>query len=631
MATDLIGRRRFFVEIIKPSHYDDDGYVIQWLRAIIPSNSLACLAALTLAESKKRILGDDVEIVVNVYDESNTVVPVADIAQRVRRANAGGLVLLAGVQTNQFPRAADLATQFRAAGVNVAIGGFHVSGCLAMLPEVPAELRALQAQGVALFAGEAEEHMAELIVDAYRDRLHPLYNYLDALPDLRGQVMPALPPEAVRRSMSTITFDAGRGCPFQCSFCTIINVQGRKSRYRDATDVERLVRTNLARGILRFFITDDDLARNRNWEAIFDRLIALREEEGWIHLKLLIQVDTQCHKIPRFIEKAVRAGCTRVFIGMESVNPANLAASKKHHNHVADYRAMLQAWRSRGVLTQAGYILGFPADTPESIDRDIRTIQRELPVDILEFFMLTPLPGSADHRDLYLRGARLGTDLNDYDSEHAVADHPRMTAEEWRGIYDRAWHLYYSAEHVETLLRRGKAGGPRPQRVAGAIFTFYGSYRFEKVHPLQAGVFRRKVRSTRRPGLPRENWIAFVLKRAFEIVRTYVAGGLYYLWLQRLRKRIEREPGDSAYTDAAIAEATVPNGTAETGRAVTMSGLNPVQTRDPRWRAAFKANRAKQNAAALAALDTLARDESVATEFAQRLQLSLVKAGKLVP
>ena len=76
------------------------------------------------------------------------------------------------------------------------------------------------------------------------------------------------------------SFDAGRGCPFQCSFCTIINVQGRKSRRRPADDVERIVRANAAQGITRFFITDDNFARNKDWELIFDRLIELREREG---------------------------------------------------------------------------------------------------------------------------------------------------------------------------------------------------------------------------------------------------------------------------------------------------------------------------------------------------------------
>src|SRR5262249_18539730 len=162
----------------------------------------------------------------------------------------------------------------------VVIGGFHVIGCLSMLPDLPADLRAALDMGVSLFAGEAEGRMEQLLGDAWRRQLKPIYNFLNDLPDLRGQVIPILPPGVVRRNMLETTFDAGRGCPFQCSFCTIINVQGRKSRYRDADDVEQVVRVNLAAGIHKFFITDDDFARNKNWEPIFDRLIALRENEG---------------------------------------------------------------------------------------------------------------------------------------------------------------------------------------------------------------------------------------------------------------------------------------------------------------------------------------------------------------
>ena len=110
--------------------------------------------------------------------------------------------------------------------------------------------------------------------------------------------MPFLPKRYVARTLGlSASFDAGRGCPYQCSFCTIINVQGRKSRYRSADDVEHLVRLNWAQGIHKFFITDDNFARNKEWEAIFDRLIELREKDG-IPLGLMIQVDTLCHKIP---------------------------------------------------------------------------------------------------------------------------------------------------------------------------------------------------------------------------------------------------------------------------------------------------------------------------------------------
>ena len=138
---------------------------------------------------------------------------------------------------------------------------------------------------------------------------------------MEAAAIPVLPEKVIGRIVGHhACFDAGRGCPFQCSFCTIINVQGRKSRYRTADDVEAIVRANYAQGITHYFVTDDNFARNRNWEPILDRLIELRENKG-IPIKLILQVDTLCHKIPGFIEKAARAGCNQVFIGLESINP----------------------------------------------------------------------------------------------------------------------------------------------------------------------------------------------------------------------------------------------------------------------------------------------------------------------
>ena len=182
----------------------------------------------------------------------------------------------------------------------------------------------------------------------------PIYNYMDDLPNLQEQTIPYLPRRLVQRYDGVLSsFDAGRGCPFQCSFCTIINVQGRKSRYRDADDIERIVRQNAAQGISRFFVTDDNFARNRNWEAIFDRLIELREA-GAHSLHFLIQVDTLAHKIPNFIEKAARAGCRYAFIGLESINPDNLVQMKKNQNRITEYRKMFQAWKNAGMITYAG-------------------------------------------------------------------------------------------------------------------------------------------------------------------------------------------------------------------------------------------------------------------------------------
>ncbi len=380
--------KTFHIEIVKPSHYDKDGYVIQWWKAWIPSNSMASLYAIAQDCGDRNVLGDDVAIEVDAYDEMNVTIPIERIARRIQEPGHSGLVCLVGVQSNQSPRAMAIARQFRARGVAVAMGGFHVSGCLAMLKEPTSELKDAIDLGIILYAGEAEEHFAAFLRDVHGDAAKPIYNTMDDLPNLQEQTIPYLPRRLVSRYDGVLSsFDAGRGCPFQCSFCTIINVQGRKSRYRSADDIERIVRQNAAQKISRFFITDDNFARNKNWEPIFDRLIELREKEG-LKINFLIQVDTLAHMIPRFIEKAARAGCRYAFVGLESINPENLVQMKKTQNRITEYRKMFQAWKQAGMVTYAGYILGLPGDTPASVRRDIEIVQKELPVDLLEFTML---------------------------------------------------------------------------------------------------------------------------------------------------------------------------------------------------------------------------------------------------
>ena len=229
-----------------------------------------------------------------------------------------------------------------------------------MLPELPADIRQAQALGITLFAGEAENgRLDEVMRDAWQDKLKPIYNYMNDLPSLDGEPAPFLPRKHVRHTVGHLSsIDLGRGCPYQCSFCTIINVQGRKSRLRSADDLEKIVRENYAQGIKRFFITDDNFARNRLWEPLFDRMIALRVGEG-LNIGFTIQVDTLCHRIPNFIEKATRAGVRRVFIGLENINPDKLMAAKKRQNRITEYRVMLQKWREHGAISWAAISSAF--------------------------------------------------------------------------------------------------------------------------------------------------------------------------------------------------------------------------------------------------------------------------------
>ena len=549
-------KRRFQLVLIKPSHYDDDGYVIQWMRAFIPSNTLAVLYSLARDSAQRGALGPDTDIDITVIDEINARVKTRRLISLFRRHGGFGLVGLVGVQSNQFPRALDIARPFRAAGVPVMIGGFHVSGCLAMLPELQADLKIALDMGVTLFAGEVEGRMDRILQDAANGTLQPTYNYLNDLPSLESEPTPILPAEHLRRTIQHIgSFDAGRGCPFQCSFCTIINVQGRKSRRRSPDDVERTIREHWADGIRDFLITDDNLARNKDWEAIFDRIIAMREREK-MNIRLVIQVDALCHKIPNFIEKAARAGANRVLIGIESINAANLIAAKKRQNKITEYRKMLLAWKNAGAITTAGYILGFPFDTPESIREDIEIIKKELPLDILEFFCLTPLPGSEDHKVLWQKGEWMHADMNLYDGEHAVAHHAKMSKEAWEEVYRTAWETYFTPEHMETILRRAAATNCSMSRLVSFLFLFCYSVPIEQTHPLQGGLLRRKYRRDRRPGLPVEPIWSFYPKFAWNFVTKFSRALRLLLWIQMTNRRVQKDPGRTLYTDQAMTPVT---------------------------------------------------------------------------
>jgi hypothetical protein len=545
--------RRFQLVLIKPSHYDDDGYVIQWLRSIVPSNSLATVYTLALDAAERHVLGPQVEIDITAMDETNTRVVSKDIIGLIERHDGFGMVGMIGVQSNQFPRTLDIVRPLRQAGIPVVIGGFHVSGCLAMLPEMQADLQAALDLGCSLFAGEAEDgRLDQVLRDVAAGTLKPIYNHLNDLPAIESAPTPYLPAKTVARTLNHhASFDAGRGCPFQCSFCTIINVQGRKSRRRSPDDVEHLIRRHYAEGIRRFFITDDNFARNKDWEAIFDRIIELRERDK-LDVRLIIQVDTLCHKLPNFVDKAARAGVTRVFIGLENINPANLLAAKKRQNKITEYRRMLLAWKHAGVITFAGYILGFPGDTAESIREDIDIIKKELPLDILEFFFLTPLPGSEDHKVLWQKGVWMDADMNKYDLEHVVADHPRMSRAEWEEVYRGAWETYYTREHINTIIRRGTASSMGVSRLQAVLWFFSSVHSVEGLHPLQCGVVRLKYRHDRRPGLPLEPIWTFYPKYVCELVAKHARVLKHWFDLELMVWRARRNAGPGQYTDPAL-------------------------------------------------------------------------------
>jgi uncharacterized radical SAM superfamily protein len=546
----------FEIHLIKPTRYDDEGYPVQWFRSLIPSNSLACVAALVEDAKARNVLGSGVDMRSTAVDETNApVFPEAIIAQH-KAGHVRVFVMLIGVQTNQFPRAIDIARPLRAAGVPVCIGGFHVSGCVAMLGPEAEELAPARELGLSMFAGEAESgRIDEVLRDGFHDRLKPLYNYIDALPSLSDAPPPMLAHQVIERTYQCwSSFDLGRGCPFECSFCTIINVQGRKSRFRNVDVLERIVRDSRERGFWRFFVTDDDLARNRNWEAYADRLIELREKEG-IRVRLIVQVDTLAHRIPNFIDKMYRAGAHIVFLGLESINPDNLESVKKRQNRIEEYREMVLAWKRLGVVVVCGYIVGFPNDTKASILRDIDIIKRELPIDLISIYFLTPLPGSEDHKRLRAAGAWMDPDFNKYDLNHRVTRHPTMSDREWDEASREATRRFFTHDHMARILNRMmQMKTNQPFVTLSMMMNYRQGPLVDGVGPTEFGIWRIVRRKQRRYGMPLEHPLVFYPRLAARSLYKLVNHGWTYARLRiSLAQARARHRRGTPYVDAAIA------------------------------------------------------------------------------
>lgn len=511
--------KRLRLYLIKPSKYDDDGYVIRHWKGVLPSNTLACLYSLTLDINDRGVFGENLKWDIQVIDETVQKVETAKIVKEGRRKGTKTVIALVGVQSNQFSRAADLAMDFRQAGLDTLIGGFHVSGVLATFPELTPELAVLKNAGITLVGGEVEEKWELLLRDAIEGKLRPVYNFLTQIPSLERAPVPRIPENVLNRYVIRhfATLDCGRGCPYQCSFCTVINVQGRQMRYRPVKAILDRIRQNYRQHKIQYyFFTDDNFCRNKNWESIFDGLVRLREEEK-IAVSFMMQVDTQSFRIKNFIEKAGRAGCSQVFIGMESLNESNLQSAGKKQNDTGCFKELIDAYHDAGIVTHLAYIIGFPFDTEQSLRRDMVRLRR-LGAEQASFFMMTPLPGSMDYKQVFWGQKILDQDLNNYDSFHETFAHDNLKNGTWMRSYKNAWRDFYSVTHMADILRN--AHPSKYWRVFLNFVWYKNAVQVEGGHPMINGFFRLKGRRNRRPGYPLETRWNYFKRRVSDIKGT---------------------------------------------------------------------------------------------------------------
>ncbi|MEA2783820.1 MAG: hypothetical protein QOK29_5418 [Rhodospirillaceae bacterium] len=543
----LESQKKFHIVLIKPSKYDDDGYVIRFWKGVLPSNTLNVLHGLTEDVRTRQVFGD-LPIEVTTFDETAEKIPLKKIVRWSKEPGTTLLVCLVGVQTNQFPRAFDMAKVFRGEGITVIMGGFHTSGTINMLSAEEPDIQELFRAGICVVSGEVEGKWDGILTDFLQGQLKPLYSFAQDLQNLVDIEMAPLPQTSAKTMKhfaypSFATADTSRGCPFACTFCTIINVQGRKMRERSPQSIAAMMRRNyLSHGLSFYFFTDDNFARKKLWRETFEEIIKLREDG--LDVSFMMQVDL-AKKPKDFVELAAKAGCTQVFIGMESVNPQNLEAEGKKQNKVEEYRSIIKEWHDANVLVHTGYIIGLPWDTKEQVAEDMRFLKDEVGPDQASFFMLTPLPGSHDHREMKKRGDWMDPDFNKRDSFHATIKHPLMTADEWTEAYESAWKTFYSKENMIKSLSRWSNSPKNYWNLMSIFFWYKNAALIEKEHPMVAGFFRLKDRTARRPGYAVDNLAVHSWKRAKEITSLLITWAKFLkemeeVWLQT-RKKSETE------------------------------------------------------------------------------------------
>src|ERR1700691_2129114 len=529
------------VYFIKPSRYDEDGFVQYFRYGVQPNNTLTVMTALNEAFNKRYAVERNVRLETVIWDEicDGIVSPetITAIKDKAREDGVELLIGLAGGQSNQYPRGRDLALQFVAEGLPTMMGGFHVSG-------FPDSCKFLNECGVTTVVGEAENIWGDIVEDFLRGELRKSYSVTQGIRAKTGQediivplitesLLPVLDDRYLTRFFNDTmtTLDTSRGCPFTCSYCSVKNVMGRTMRSREPNSVVNWVR-DAARnhGITALFLVDDDFFRSPRWEEILTGLVEVKQEFPKLEFMMQVDVDASCYanvaegesetakhrRSRRFTELAAKAGCYQAFVGIESLNPDNLNFATKYQNTddrqhrmkiedsrarvLEKYRRVVDNWHRFGISVHAGYMLGFPFDGPDCGRIAARTL-RKLRFDIVSFFIMTPLPGTEDQVRCAKEGSIIDWDFNNLDSQHVTLKHERLDRDSWMRAYRQAYTGFYSFPSLlKTIFSvaggRGLEAEARRSTLRQFIYYFF-SYRQGR-HPMVGGVWQILRRDVRR-------------------------------------------------------------------------------------------------------------------------------------
>jgi len=333
--------------------------------------------------------------------------------------------------TAAAPRAYEIADAFRSRGVPVVLGGMHPTF-------LPAEALA---HADAVVAGEAEGLWPRVVADAAAGRLRGVYR-APAPHDLVGLRRP--PRHLVRggRYATLQAVQATRGCPHRCAFCSVSAFHGGLHRRRPVAEVVAEVAALPDRF---FLLVDDSLVADPDYaRELFEALVPLRKH--WMS-----QVTLKITDDPELVRLAARAGCVGVFVGLETFSESALEGVEKGFNRVEEYRERIRILHAAGIGVEAGVVLGFDADGPETFSRTLRLLD-DLEVDMIQVSVLTPLPGTPFFAAM--EGRLLDRNWAHYDYHHVVFQPRRLSPEALQAGHDWLTREFYRPWRIARRLAR---------------------------------------------------------------------------------------------------------------------------------------------------------------------------------
>jgi radical SAM superfamily enzyme YgiQ (UPF0313 family) len=403
-----------------------------------------------------------------------------------------------GAMTRMIAKAYRVADAIRAAGVKVVMGGPHVTE----VPDEPLGRGGGPQHADAIALGEADQTWPKIVEDAARGQLKAVYSPVDAFgqeqkPDLQsypaipwekidmGQFnrMPAMFRPLLRKmgyeweTFHIIPIESGRGCPYGCEFCTVTGFFGDSIRFRTNESIvqEMLAlkrRAKNSRGKIAVFFVDDNFAINvKRTKSLLRDIIAAGAEMNWV-----AQISANLLRDPELVQLIAQAGGKWIFIGMESLDAANLASVKKSFNKPAEYATVLENLARRNIYAITSFIFGLDNDTPGVAERTLAEVRNWPPV-LPVFGQITPYPATPLYDRLEKEG-RLTRPKHWLDfAPFRMAHTPlKLTVEQVEEEVRLAWTNSYSPEATAAAI--------------GAISTAPAAY---KISHLMARLFFRGI------------------------------------------------------------------------------------------------------------------------------------------